>query len=156
MIGRLMFLLGVCLSFTAAGHADVKLTKEKRQELIHRAAEAAKNAYCPYSHYHVGAAILTKSGEIYSGCNIENASYSATICAERAAVFKAVSEKQTDWVAMALVTKDGGAPCGCCRQVINEFNPNLPIFIANEKEELVRETPLSSLLTHAFGPANLE
>lgn len=156
MIGRLMGLLGVTLCFSTAGHADVTLTKEKRQELIHTAAEAAKNAYCPYSHYHVGAAILTKSGEIYSGCNIENASYSVTICAERAAVFKAVSEKKTEWVAMALVTKDGGAPCGCCRQVINEFNPNLPIFIANQNEELVRETPLSALLTHAFGPANLE
>ena len=156
MIRRLSLFIVLSFSFAAGAHAAVKLTKEKKQELIHHAAMAAKNAYAPYSHYHVGAAILTASGEIYSGCNIENASYSATICAERAAVFKAVSEKKKDWVAMALVTKNGGAPCGCCRQVINEFNPTLPIFIANEKEELVCETPLSSLLTHAFGPANLK
>ena len=151
-----MMFLALSFAFATGGHADVKLSKEQKQELIHCAAMAAKNAYAPYSHYHVGAAILTTSGEIYSGCNIENASYSATICAERAAVFKAVSEKKKDWVAMALVTKNGGAPCGCCRQVINEFNATLPIFIANEKEELVYEMPLSSLLTHAFGPANLE
>lgn len=156
MFGRIIGLMCLCFAFAVQAYADVTITKEKQQELIHRAALAAKKAYAPYSHYHVGAAILTASGEIYDGCNIENASYSATICAERAAVFKAVSECNKEWVAMALVTKDGGAPCGCCRQVINEFNPNLPIFIANEKEELVRETPLSSLLTHAFGPANLQ
>ncbi len=155
MMRRLSLFIVLSFIFVAGAQAAA-LTKEKKQKLIHQAAMAAKNAYAPYSHYHVGAAILTTSGEIYSGCNIENASYSATICAERAAVFKAVSEKQKDWVAMAIVTKDGGSPCGCCRQVINEFNPTLPLFIANEKEELVRETPLSALLTHAFGPANLE
>ena len=150
---QLLFFVIFCVIFSL--HSENAVSPEMKKRLINEAVEASKNAYCPYSHYHVGAAILTKSGNIYSGCNIENASYSMTICAERTAAFKAVSEKDHDWVALALVTKDGGAPCGACRQVLNEFNPTLPIFIANEKGELINETPLTSLLTQAFGPANL-
>lgn len=128
---------------------------DEKTKLIQIAIDARKKAYVPYSHYPVGAALLTKSGKIYTGANIENAAFSVTICAERTAIFKAVSEGERDLQAIAVVTKNGGTPCGSCRQAMAEFNPNMKIYIANEKGELVQETTLKEILPGYFGPESL-
>ena len=127
----------------------------KRSELVALAMQARKKAYAPYSHYKVGAALLGKSGRVYLGCNVENASYSHTICAERTAIVKAISEGETEFKAIAVVTKNGGSPCGACRQVLSEFAPNLAVYIA-DKEGHFRTTTLKKLLPDSFTPAHLE
>ena len=132
------------------------LTNEIRQELIQKAAEAWGKAYAPYSKYAVGAALLTDSGRIYSGVNVENAVYPLTICAERAAVVKAVSAGETHFSAIAVVTQNGGTPCGACRQVLAEFGLKTIVLVANLGGELVLETTVGDLLPHAFGDADLE
>ena len=126
-----------------------------RQALIDQAKVARESAYVPYSHYRVGAALVTASGRVFSGCNVENAVYSETICAERTAVVKAVSEGERDFYAIAVVTRDGGAPCGACRQVLSEFAPHMIVLIA-DTEGQVRETTAAELLPDRFGPQNLE
>ena len=126
----------------------------KPTELIDLAREVRKKAYAPYSHYKVGAALLGKSGTVYTGCNVENASYSHTVCAERAAVLKAVSEGETEFEALALVTRNGGSPCGACRQVLSEFAPQLTVYIADKDGEY-RTTTLAQLLPDSFTPAHL-
>jgi cytidine deaminase len=127
----------------------------KPTELIDLARKARKKAYTPYSHYKVGAALLGKSGKVYTGCNVENASYSHTVCAERTAVLKAVSEGETEFEAIAVVTKNGGSPCGACRQVLSEFAPKLTIYIADKNGEY-RTTTMQKLLPDSFTPAHLE
>ena len=92
-------------------------------ELIQAAIAASANAYIPYSNYRVGAALLCADGEVYTGCNVESASYTPTICAERTALVKAISDGQRDFSAVAVVTRDGGSPCGVCRQLLFEFSP---------------------------------
>src|SRR5512137_133744 len=124
------------------------------EELIDLAKQVRKKAYAPYSHYKVGAALLGKSGKIYSGCNVENASYGHTVCAERTAVLKAVSEGETEFEAIAVVTRNGGSPCGACRQVLSEFSPELIIYIADKDGEY-RTTTLKQLLPDSFTPAHL-
>ena len=127
-----------------------------KKELIRRAMKAKKRAYVPYSGFHVGAAILTDDNEIYDGCNIEIASYSPTICAERTAIFKAVSEGHSNIKAIAIVgDADHTYPCGVCRQVIREFGKNARIIIANSEEDY-REYDLEELLPHSFGPEDLQ
>ncbi len=123
-------------------------------DLFHQAIEAREYSYSPYSHYKVGAALLTRAGRIYQGCNIENASYTPSVCAERTAIFKAVSEGETDFVAIAVVTINSGAPCGVCRQVMREFGPNMTIIFGNVEGEYQVIT-LPDLLPHSFGPENL-
>jgi cytidine deaminase len=125
-----------------------------RQALVKQAREVRKRAYAPYSNYQVGAALLGASGQIYTGCNVENAVYPEVICAERSAVVKAVSEGERDFVAIAVVTRDGGSPCGACRQVLSEFSPDILVLIADEAGN-VRETTVSALLPDHFGPQNL-
>ena len=124
-------------------------------ELVGQALAARKRAYVPYSHYRVGAALLGKSGKVYLGCNVENASYGLTVCAERIALFKAVSEGETEFEAIAVVTKNGGSPCGACRQVLSEFAPDLIVYIADKQGEF-RKTTLSKLLPDSFTPAHLK
>ncbi len=123
-------------------------------ELVDLARKARKRAYTPYSHYKVGAALLGKSGTVYTGCNVENASYGHTVCAERTAVLKAVSEGETEFEAIAVVTRNGGSPCGACRQVLSEFSPELIIYIADTDGEY-RTTTLKKLLPDSFTPAHL-
>jgi len=125
------------------------------EELIARAAVAQEYAYAPYSNYRVGASLLTGSGRVYLGSNVENAVYSLTICAERVAVVKAISEGEKEFEAMAVVTSNGGSPCGACRQVLREFAPKLPIYIA-DAEGNFRETSVAELLPDSFGPEFLE
>lgn len=122
--------------------------------LFKQAVEAREYSYSPYSQYKVGAALLTRSGKIYTGCNIENAGYTPSVCAERTAIFKAVSEGEKDFVAIAIATLNGGAPCGVCRQVIREFSPDMTIIFGDIKGDYQVRT-LSDLLPDSFGPEDL-
>lgn len=108
------------------------MNDKQRAELIEAAATARQSAYAPYSNYRVGAALLTKSGKIFHGCNVENASYGLCICAERTAIVKAVSEDEQDFVAFAVATAGGGTPCGACRQFIAEFCADKTIVIVHD------------------------
>jgi len=131
------------------------LSHEERQRLIEVAGLARRWAYTPYSNYQVGAAVLTASGKVYDGVNIENAAYPDGICAERVAIFKAVSEGERDFIAIAVVTKNGGSPCGSCRQVMAEFGLGTVVYIADETGNLVTETTVAGLLPGAFVPSSL-
>lgn len=121
------------------------------ENLIKLAMEAKENAYVPYSNFRVGAALLTKSGKVYKGCNIENAGYSATNCAERTAIFKAVSEGELEFEAIAINadTEQLTYPCGVCRQVMVEFSRDLKLYISNKNGEY-KEYTISELLPGAF------
>ncbi len=127
---------------------------EQDRELLSLAHEARRRAYAPYSHYQVGAALRTRSGRVFSGCNVENAVYPLCTCAERTAVVKAVSEGEQDIESIAVVTQNGGPPCGSCRQILHEFNPHLRVLLS-DTEGHVRELDLADLLPDAFGPAHL-
>lgn len=131
-------------------------TNEARERLIQIAIEARKWAYAPYSHYAVGAALLTASGKIYDGVNIENAAYPTGICAERVAVFKAVSEGERQFDAIAVVTSNAGTPCGSCRQVLAEFGLETVVYIADVDGNLKMETTVAGLLPGAFRPDDLD
>ncbi len=131
------------------------LTDNLRSELIRVALDARHRAYAPYSNYAVGAALLTNSGQIFSGVNVENAAYPTTICAERVAVFKAVSEGERDFAAIAVATENGGFPCGSCRQVLAEFGLSIVVLIVDGKGEVVDETTVAALLPAAFTPTDL-
>jgi cytidine deaminase len=134
----------------------VTITAEQRQELIRRAIAARRHAYAPYSQYAVGAALLAESGKIYDGVNVENAVYPAGTCAERTAVFSAVAHGERSFRAMAVVSRDGGTPCGSCRQVLSEFGLDVLVLIADQDGHVVLETTVADLLPHAFGPGNLQ
>ncbi|MEW5869037.1 MAG: cytidine deaminase [Chloroflexota bacterium] len=131
------------------------LTDEQKELLIQSALEARQWAYAPYSQYQVGAALLTASGRIYDGVNIENAAYPTGICAERVAVFKAVSEGERHFVAIAVVTSNGGTPCGSCRQVLAEFGLDTLVLIADGQGRILQEASLADLLPGAFGREDL-
>jgi cytidine deaminase len=131
------------------------LTDEQRQTLIQAAQAARQWAYAPYSGYAVGAALLTGSGRVYDGVNVENAAYPNGICAERVAVFKAVSEGEREFEAIAVVTANGGSPCGACRQVLAEFGLHTVVLLADGDGKLVREITLAELLPGAFRPQDL-
>ncbi len=131
------------------------LTDDLRDKLVRQAQAARGRAYAPYSNYPVGAALLTTSGRIYDGANIENAAYPVTICAERVAVFKAVSEGEREFVAVAVVTANGGSPCGSCRQVLAEFGLDTTVLIADKDGQVILETTVRELLPGAFRPGDL-
>jgi len=132
------------------------LTTQDKETLIQQAREARELAYAPYSHYRVGAAVLTADGQVYSGSNVENAAYPSSLCAERVAIFKAVSEGHRRIDAIAVVTKNGGSPCGGCRQVMREFGgTQMLVLIADESGTLLAEFTLDALLPRSFGPDEL-
>jgi cytidine deaminase len=128
----------------------MKLDQEQKVDLVRIANQVRKWAYVPYSKYRVGAAVLTESGRIYDGVNIENAAYPVTVCAERVAIFKAVSNGEKEFQAIAVVTKNGGMPCGSCRQVMAEFSPEMLVIIADETETIKTENTVAELLPGAF------
>lgn len=128
---------------------------EMRAKLISAAIHAREKAYAPYSHYRVGSALLTASGKIFTGVNIENAAYPTGICAERVAVFKAVSEGETEFEAISVVTDNGGSPCGSCRQVISEFGLDTLVIIASTTGEVFAEGAIAEMLPAAFRPKDL-
>ncbi len=132
-----------------------KLTDEEKKSLIALAQAARRNAYAPYSNYAVGAALKTKSGRVFTGVNVENAAYPQTMCAERTAVFKAVSEGEREYQAIAIVTENGGPPCGGCRQVLAEFGLDIVVLIADREGNLVQQTTVHELLPGAFTLENL-
>lgn len=123
-------------------------------DLVARAIAAREHAYAPYSKFKVGAAVLTASGRIYTGCNIENAALGPTVCAERTAIFKAVSEGERTFEVIAVATHTGIAPCGVCRQVMMEFAPDVIVIIANTDGHY-RVSTLETLLPDAFTPRQL-
>lgn len=126
------------------------------QKLFELACEAQADAYVPYSQFRVGASLLSDDGRVFKGCNIENASYGATICAERAAVCAAVTQGATRFTAIAVVSDDAPAwPCGICRQVLNEFSEDLRIICGASKTGKYEAVKLSELLPHSFGPKDL-
>ncbi len=132
------------------------MTDHDLKTFIDRALAASENAYAPYSNYPVGAVLVTPDGEVFSGCNVENAAYPAGICAERTALVKAVSEGQRQFETIVIATKNGGTPCGMCRQMLYEFAPNLRVVCVDGHGEIMLDTPLDQLLLHGFGPASLK
>ena len=131
------------------------ITDKLRSALVQAAVSARKWAYAPYSKYLVGAALLTDSGKIYDGVNVENAAYPAGICAERVAVFKAVSEGERRFSAIAVATSNGGSPCGSCRQVLAEFGLDTVVLLVDTEGNILVETSVSQLLPGAFGSQDL-
>ncbi len=131
------------------------LSEQEAQALVQQANEARRRAYAPYSNYPVGAALLTKSGRIFTGVNVENAAYPATMCAERIAIFKAVSEGECAFEAIAVVTPNGGSPCGGCRQVMAEFGLDTIVLIGDGEGRLLQQTSVRELLPGAFTPDQL-
>lgn len=132
------------------------LSQSEIQSLLDLANEARRKAYAPYSNYPVGSSLRTKSGRVYTGVNIENAAYPAGICAERVAIFKAVSDGEREFDVIAVVTNNGGSPCGSCRQVMAEFGLDTVVLIADGSGRLVEETTVGKLLPEAFQPHHLE
>ena len=124
------------------------------RELIQRALEARTRAYAPYSHYQVGAAVLTADGTIISGCNVENAAYPASICAERVALTAAIAQGYTHLVAIAVATANGGSPCGICRQVMAELGPEMTVYISDAAGNFVT-TSVAELLPAQFTAKDL-
>lgn len=122
------------------------------RELLNKAKETMNNAYAPYSHFKVGAAILTEEGLVYTGCNVENASYGATICAERTAAVKAVSEGYIKFSKVAIVSSEGTYtyPCGVCRQFLSEFMTKDSLIIVEDEKEGIKEVPFKELLPLSF------
>ena len=132
------------------------LTNQEKQALIDLANNARQRAYAPYSNYPVGASLQTKSGRLYTGVNVENAAYPQTMCAERVAIYKAVSEGEKDFEVIAVVTDNGGSPCGGCRQVMAEFGLDTIVLVADGTGRLLKETSVRELLPEAFTPEHLK
>lgn len=127
------------------------------QQLIDLARSMLERAYCPYSRFSVGAALLCRDGSVFTGCNVENAAYGSTICAERTAIVKAVSEgHRDDWERIAIVGRSADYcwPCGACRQMLFEFAPGITVLAGREDGSFV-SLPLTELLPHGFGPKTL-
>jgi cytidine deaminase len=131
------------------------LTQQEKQALIDLANTARPRAYVPYSNYRVGSSLRTKAGRVYTGVNIENAAYPQTMCAERVAIFKAVSEGEKEFEVITVVTDNGGSPCGGCRQVMAEFGLDTIVLLADGSGRIVKETTVKELLPEAFTPNHL-
>jgi cytidine deaminase len=123
---------------------------ERRKGLVERARAARTNAYAPYSHYPVGAALEAASGKVYTGANVENAAYTVGLCAERVALFSAVSEGERKFLSLAVVTEEGASPCGACRQALSEFGLGLEVILADGEGSIRQVIMLEQLLPLAF------
>ena len=134
----------------------MSLSEQEKQSLVDLANTARQRAYAPYSHYPVGASLRTKTGRIFTGVNVENAAYPQTMCAERIAIFKAVSEGEKEFEVITVVTDNGGSPCGGCRQVIAEFGLDTIVILADGNGRIVKEMTVKELLPEAFTPEHLE
>jgi len=132
------------------------LQNHEKQALVDAALGVRQRAYAPYSNYAVGAALLSSSGQIFTGANVENAAYPTSMCAERSAVFKAVSEGEQSFTAIAVATSNGGMPCGSCRQVLSEFSTDILVILADEQGRILQEIRLGDLLPFSFGPQDLD
>lgn len=132
------------------------ITQQEKQALIDLANTARERAYVPYSKYPVGAALRTKTGRLYTGVNVENAAYPQTMCAERVAIFKAVSDGEREFEVITVVTDNGGSPCGGCRQVMAEFGLDTIVILADANGKVNKEMTVRELLPDAFTPNDLE
>ena len=130
------------------------MADKELKEQIEKALSMRASSYAPYSHYRVGAALVSEDGQIFGGCNVENSSYGAANCAERTAFFKAVSEGVRSFDVLAIAAKTKAWPCGACRQVLNEFAPDLRILVT--WDDHVEEKTLKELLPEGFGPHSME
>jgi cytidine deaminase len=148
---------------TSKTESAAKLGSSKRQtkgpkafdpalldRLLEEATRVRENAYAPFSNYRVGAALATRDGRVFAGCNVENSTYGATICAERGAVMQMIAAGAREPVACVIVTSDGGSPCGICRQVLAEFTEDMPVVLANLEDETGKVVQLADLLPLAF------
>ena len=133
----------------------IEITDDLKEKLVQAAIDVRQWAYAPYSKYRVGAALVADSGEIYDGVNVENASFPTGTCAERAAIFTAVSQGERHFSAIAVVSSNAGAPCGACRQVLAEFGLDTIVFVADDRGRIQQETTVKELLPGAFGPGDL-
>ncbi|HEY3312194.1 MAG TPA: cytidine deaminase [Anaerolineales bacterium] len=133
----------------------IKVTPDEGKFLVDLAIEARRRAYAPYSNYLVGAAVRTSSGRVFTGVNVENAAYPTTMCAERVAIFSAVAQGERKFDVIAVVTSNGGSPCGSCRQVMAEFGLDTVVIIADEHGRILDQTTVNGLLPGAFTPAHL-
>jgi len=131
------------------------IEKPEYEHLIRAAGEARKRAYAPYSQYAVGAALLTKSGKVYTGANVENAAYGHAMCAERVALFHAVADGEQDFQALVVVTENGASPCGACRQVLREFDAGALLVIMADEAGDTRVATLAHLLPDSFTAGDL-
>lgn len=134
---------------------NVAASEEQLRAWIDAALKVRSLAYVPYSHYPVGAALVTTDGRIFTGVNVENAAYPSSICAERTALVKAVSEGERTFSTLVVATKNGGSPCGQCRQMLFEFGPELRVIMITETGVITHDGPLSGLLPLGFGPEHL-
>lgn len=130
------------------------MNKELKEKAVKEALRVRENAYAPYSNFKVGAAIVTKSGKIYTGCNVENSSYGATVCAERIALFSAVADGEKEFEAIVIASDLNGEaayPCGLCRQVIGDFSRNITVILLNSTTlKIEKEIPFEEIFPHAF------
>jgi cytidine deaminase len=133
-----------------------ELAAEERRQLVAAALAARGKAYAPYSHYAVGAAVLASGGKTYAGANVENASYPVGLCAERVALFSAVAAGERTFRAVAVVTEDGAAPCGACRQALSEFGIGWEVILADGEGRIREVITLERLLPEAFGGEDLK
>ncbi len=133
----------------------ILVTPEESKLLVDLAIEARRRAYAPYSNYLVGAALRTRSGRIFTGVNVENAAYPSTICAERAAIFAAVSQGEKEFDVIAVATSNGGLPCGSCRQVMAEFGLDTIVIVADLEGKVHDQTTVNALLPGAFTASSL-
>jgi cytidine deaminase len=131
------------------------MNQNEQKSLLELANEARRRAYAPYSNYQVGAALRTHSGRLYTGVNVENAAYPTTMCAERVAIYKAVSDGELEFEAIAVATSNGGSPCGSCRQVLAEFGLDTLVIIGNEAGQILSTASVAELLPGAFTPKEL-
>ena len=132
------------------------LTQQEKQTLVDLANTARQHAYVPYSNYAVGSSLRPKSGRTFTGVNVENAAYPQTMCAERVAIFKAVSEGEKEFEVITVVTDNGGSPCGGCRQVMSEFGLDTIVLLADGSGRILKETTVRELLPEAFTPEHLK
>ena len=132
------------------------MSGSEEKALIEAAREVRERAHAPYSKFKVGAALFSRNGRIFTGCNVENASYGLTLCAERAALVSAVSGGEREFEALAICAPGAPAPCGACRQVLNEFGPELMILMVNSSNHETARTHLSTLLPEASQQDSLD
>lgn len=137
------------------GSAEPVLSVDERERLIRSATAARGHAYAPYSRFQVGAALLAADGRTFAGCNVENASYSMTLCAERVAAATAIAAGCRDWRAIAIASPGGVTPCGACRQFLAEFSAGLIVITVNVLDGSLGQYRLAELLPHAFGRPSL-
>jgi cytidine deaminase len=123
--------------------------------IIGKAIEASRKAYVPYSNYRVGALLVANDGRQFTGCNVENAAFPACICGERTALVKAVSEGVQNFELIVVATKNGGSPCGLCRQMLYEFSPTMRVVCVSFDGKITIDAPLNDLLPYGFGPNSL-